>query len=195
MLFASFFWLLVIHALQKLRSWIRNLHEQPAPKASARWSLFNKKQILLSLITTPFNKSFPSGSERNPRYHCLLRGHRKHVIHFKRRRLCCHRGSKLLDFLPYLPTSLSGKGIRWLQDSIPITWQYGIFKIQKVTRDLGRLSLVRLSSKIMWPMVLNQELWNIFAKGSTLHLPHYLPLWSALHVVSYQCITTWELLL
>jgi len=82
-----------------------------------------KKQILLSLITTPFNKSFPSGSERNPRYHCLLRGHTKYIIHLKRRRLCCHQRSKLLDFLPHLPTWPSSKGIRWLYDSTPITWQ------------------------------------------------------------------------
>lgn len=123
MLFASFFWLLVIHALQKLRPWIRNLHEQPAPKASTRWSFLNKKQILLSLITTPFNKSFPSGSERNPRYHCLLRGQRKYIVHLNRRRLCCHQGSKLLDFLNHLPTSPYGKRIRWVHDSTPITWQ------------------------------------------------------------------------
>lgn len=44
--------------------------------------------------------------------------------------------------------------------------------MQKVTRDLGRLSLVRLSSKIMWAMVLNQDLWNPFCQGFHLYTCH-----------------------
>lgn len=146
MLFASFFWLLVIHSLQKLRPWIRNLHEQPAPKASARWSFLNKKQILLSLITTPFNKSFPSGSERNPRYHCLLRGHRKHVI-------CTFKEKKTL-----LPSRVQTPGVPnssnkpiwqrnqvmvWQHPVVSITWQCQVAfsRHKKLTRDFGRLSL------------------------------------------------------
>lgn len=152
MLFASFFWLLVIHSLQKLRPWIRNLHEQPAPKASARWSFLNKKQILLSLITTPFNKSFPSGPERSPRYHCLLRGHRKRVIHtFKEKKTLLPSRVQT----PGLPNS-ANKPIHQ-RDQVAV-WQHpnhltasgGIFKYKIVTRDFGRLSL---SSKTMCDMV------------------------------------------
>lgn len=50
MLFASFFWLLVIHALQKVRPQIRNLHKQnPAAKQRLRATL-EKNKDLLSLI-------------------------------------------------------------------------------------------------------------------------------------------------
>lgn len=86
-------------------------------------------------------------------------------IHLKRRRLYCHQGSKLLDFLTH-PTSPSSKGIKWLFVSTPITWQHQVAfsKYKKVTRDFGRLPLY---SKTMCDMVQIKKLEILFLRCST----------------------------
>lgn len=73
MLFASFFWLLVIHALQKVRPQIRNLHKQnPAAKQRLRATL-EKNKDLLSLIMSFSLYNLPTWRLEEPGLAGLIR--------------------------------------------------------------------------------------------------------------------------